>query len=620
MAAPSADSPVFLSYSRRDYYFAESLALHLLKAGVPAWMDVKNLSPGVFWERNLFASLEAANCVVFVASPDSLKSPNCQQERDRAVSLGKRVIVARFRGARLPEELCRCEIVDFRGAFAPALRKLIACIEAEPPKNLVRSPARVLPKAPLSVLAVVFFLLIPTIAYFSRADWSSGASSRFAAFASVAGLLFFALGLGWVICLSFLQRKMGMTRLALSLAIMGGIFAFPVVLYLLRGPAGLASEAPGFAESTVHHWPTVALTAALPLLCLVLIVLFQPYDLLRWTPTGKAWRWYRRRCTSRVFHDDNAREAPQPKQFVLLHDEADTPAAECIRQDLMKVGWIQSASPAGAASVLLLTNRTSTNWLLQEQSQLTPDVLTVVATTICLPVQLEWLWQREWIDLRSWKVAHLHSREELPQVPEAVTVPHFPPPVKFAHHLLCCLGALAFALLRVGDPALFESQGDLPLGQNLIAIAGFAVVAICVEPARRLLRRTITAARFYRWSWIGYFCVLAMAGYAWHVGVMPPVWLRTIPVVAFLLFFPFALLRTRKPLAFWFPLTNAKSQAKSATLTGKRYWRTLGWLFAYLMLWGWISGMMDDGQTAPPKASSGSTYAITGAERSATPR
>jgi hypothetical protein len=620
MAAPSADSQVFVSYSRRDYYFAESLVLHLLKEGVPAWMDVKNLNPGVFWERDLFASLEAANCVIFVASPDSLKSPNCRQERDRAISLGKRIIVARFRGTRLPDELCRCEIVDFRGAFAPALRKLIACIRAEPPGNSSPSPARVLPKAPLPVVAVVFFLLVPTIAYFARVDWSSGTSSPLASFALAFLLLILALGWGWLICFSFLQRKMGMTRLALSLTIMGGIFAFPVVLYLLRGTAGLASEASGFADSTVHHLPTVALTAALPLLCLALIVLLQPYDLLRWTPTGKAWRWYRRRCTSRVFQDDSARQAPEPKQFVLLHDEADTPAAECIRQDLMKVGWTQSASPAGAASVLLLTNRTSTNWLLQEQAQLTPDVLTVVATTICLPAQLEWLWQREWIDLRSWKIARLHSKEGLPQVPEAVTVPHFPAPVKFAHHLLCCLAALAFVLLSVADPSLVQSQGDPTVGQEMVAIAGAVIIGICVQMARKLLRRSVTAVRFYRWSWLGYLCVLVLAIGAWHVGVRPPVWLRTVPVVAFLLFFPFALLRTQKPLAFWFPLTSAKSQAKSATLAGKKYWRTLGWLFAYLMLWGWISGMMDDNQTGPRAASTNPNYAITRADWSATPR
>jgi hypothetical protein len=594
MAAPSDDSPVFLSYSRRDYYFAESLALHLLKEGVPAWMDVKNLNPGVFWERNLFASLEAASCVVFVASPDSMKSPNCRQERDRAISLGKRMIIARFRGAKLADELCQCEVVDFRGAFGPALRDLIVSLQAEPPKNAAPLKARVFPKVPLWVLAVVLFLSVPTVAYFALADWSGGDSSRLTAFAWFAVLLLLAVGISWLLCLSFVQRKMGMTRLALSLAVMGGIFTLPVVHYLLNGPSAFTNSDNAFAQVVVHHCAAVALVAAVPLAGLALIVLLQPYALLRWTPTGKAWRWYRRRCTTRVFSAGSVRDAPEPKQFVLLHDDADAPAAESIRQDLVKVGWTQSANPASAASVLLLTNRTTTNWLLQQQARLTPDVLTVVGTTICLPNQLEWLWQREWVDLRNWKIARLHSKEGLPQVPEAVTVPHFPAPVKFAHHLMCCLAALAFILLVVGDPTLVKSKNDLPLLQQLTGMAGMAVIVLCIEPARRLLRRSITAASFYRWSWIGYSCVLVMAGLAWHQGVKPPAWPRSIPAIVFLLVFPIALLRTRQLLAFWFPAATAKSAAKLTTLAGKKYWRTLGWLSAYMMLWGRLSGMMSD--------------------------
>jgi hypothetical protein len=50
-------APLFISYSRKDYYFAESLAFHLLKRGVPAWLDVKDLSPGGFWERDLQAGM-----------------------------------------------------------------------------------------------------------------------------------------------------------------------------------------------------------------------------------------------------------------------------------------------------------------------------------------------------------------------------------------------------------------------------------------------------------------------------------------------------------------------------------------------------------------------------------
>ena len=99
----------------------ESLALHLLKDGIPAWPHVKDLNPGVFWERDLFAALDKACCVVIIASADSMKSPNVRQEMDRAISQKKRIIIARFRGAKLADELCQCEVVDFRGAFRPAL-------------------------------------------------------------------------------------------------------------------------------------------------------------------------------------------------------------------------------------------------------------------------------------------------------------------------------------------------------------------------------------------------------------------------------------------------------------------------------------------------------------------
>ena len=47
---PAADSgAVFISYSRRDYYFAESLSFHLDAAGVTTWMDTRRLEPGGEW-------------------------------------------------------------------------------------------------------------------------------------------------------------------------------------------------------------------------------------------------------------------------------------------------------------------------------------------------------------------------------------------------------------------------------------------------------------------------------------------------------------------------------------------------------------------------------------------
>ncbi len=589
MSGPSAESPVFISYSRRDYYFAESLALHLLKDGVPAWLDVKDLNPGVFWERDLFGALDRACCVVIIASADSMKSPNVRQEMERAISQKKRIIIARFRGAKLADELCHCEVVDFRGAFRPALRQLMSRLQAEPPKEEARRQQRLLPKLPVWVAATVGFLLVPTLAYFALADFGSSPDSN--ALMRVLGILV-ALVFAWIVSLSFLQRRMGMTRLAVTLLVFTAIFAAPIVRFVRFGAEGLQPESAGFARATMNHLPMIAMIAAVPLIGLAIIALFLPYDLLRWAPTGKAWQWYRHRCAARILAGRNTIPAPQPKPFYLLHDTADVPAADRIRQHLATVGWTPAAAPTGSTSVLLLTNRTTSAWLLQQQPQLTPDVLTLVGTTICLPTQLEWLWKHEWIDLRNWKIQRLHSPEPLPAVPEAVTMPRFPAIVRIANHLLCALGALSFCLAAAGSPTFMQSQSDslaaAPPSETVLILAGFVIAVLCFEIARRLLRRTINERSLYRGAWLGWSGTVLVAAFAGVSGIPAPLVLRMIPVAIFLLLLPFVLLRIRQPLAFWFPATAAPAARKGATLVGKRSWRTFWSAALFVVLWGWI--------------------------------
>jgi len=42
---------VFISYSRKDFYFAESLAFHLDREGIRTWLDPNHLAPGVRRKR-----------------------------------------------------------------------------------------------------------------------------------------------------------------------------------------------------------------------------------------------------------------------------------------------------------------------------------------------------------------------------------------------------------------------------------------------------------------------------------------------------------------------------------------------------------------------------------------
>jgi hypothetical protein len=585
MTKVTADAPVFISYSRKDYYFAESLALHLLKHKIPAWLDVKDLNPGVFWERDLFAALEAAACVVVLASSESMRSPNVRTEMGRAVKQGKRIIVARFRGSTLADELRQCEVVDFRGAFVPALRDLIQRLNNEPSSSASSAGCSMLPwwpRLPLWVVAVVAFLSLPTVAYFVLADWGNGTRSDLLLLPL---LLLMALGLCWLVIVSFLQRRMGMTRLAASLSVLGTVFALPVVQYFRRGNAGLQTEAAGFARATAHHVWAMVLLAAVPFLGFGLILLLRPSDLLRWTPTGKAWTWYRSQCAARVFAAAN-QPAAQPSPFFLLHDAADLPAAKRIRQSLLHAGWQERPEAAGAKTVLLLTNRTVTDWLLQQQARFTEDVMTVVATSICLPAQLDWLWKREWTDLRKWDVERLYRKEPLPLVPEAVTQPQFPASVRFAHHVLCALAALAFSLTSILSDSMSPSTMH-----SLVVIGCFAAIVLSIELPRRLLRRAVGEAVFLRMMWISWIAVLTIAAGLGYLTAASIAWIHTVPVAVFLFAFPIVMLRNRKALAFWFPSPDAALAAKNRSLASGRIWRTAWWLFAYAMLWMELLGM-----------------------------
>ena len=40
---------IFISYSRRQLYFAESVVLHLQRAGPDVWFNLQKLTPGVDW-------------------------------------------------------------------------------------------------------------------------------------------------------------------------------------------------------------------------------------------------------------------------------------------------------------------------------------------------------------------------------------------------------------------------------------------------------------------------------------------------------------------------------------------------------------------------------------------
>jgi len=90
MADPGAEKlKVFISYSRKDSAeFADELVAGLEYGGLAAGED---------WEARLGGLIAQSDTVVFVVSPEAVKSDRCVWEVDRTIELSKRLLPVIFK-------------------------------------------------------------------------------------------------------------------------------------------------------------------------------------------------------------------------------------------------------------------------------------------------------------------------------------------------------------------------------------------------------------------------------------------------------------------------------------------------------------------------------------------
>ena len=119
----------FLSYSRHEYYFAESVTLGLQHRGLSVWFDLQQIEPGVNWKADIEDGLARSQSLTLIASRASLASPYVAQEWQVALDTNKPIYIALFERVRLPRELRRRAIIlDFRADFEQGVDDLAALL------------------------------------------------------------------------------------------------------------------------------------------------------------------------------------------------------------------------------------------------------------------------------------------------------------------------------------------------------------------------------------------------------------------------------------------------------------------------------------------------------------
>jgi hypothetical protein len=118
MAEASAEKlKVFISYSRKDSAeFADELVAGLEYGGFAPFLDRHDISAGEDWEARLGDLIEKSDTVVFVVSPEAVKSERCVWEIDKALARSKRLLPVLYKpvaDADITEQLRKLQFVRF---------------------------------------------------------------------------------------------------------------------------------------------------------------------------------------------------------------------------------------------------------------------------------------------------------------------------------------------------------------------------------------------------------------------------------------------------------------------------------------------------------------------------
>jgi formylglycine-generating enzyme required for sulfatase activity len=116
---PDTKTRVFISYSRKDMEFADRLEAALKARGFQVLIDRAEIYAFEDWWKRIQALIGGADTVVFVVSPDSVKSEVALKEVSFAASLNKRfapIVCRQVEDGAVPEALRRLNFIFFDDA------------------------------------------------------------------------------------------------------------------------------------------------------------------------------------------------------------------------------------------------------------------------------------------------------------------------------------------------------------------------------------------------------------------------------------------------------------------------------------------------------------------------
>lgn len=119
---------IFISYSRRDEYFARCLAADLQESGAGIWIDVDDIPAGAKWSTAIQEGLRTCDVLILIISPDSMESVNVEDEWQYFLDKNKPIIPVYWRDCEPHFQLRRLQYVDFRKEYTDYDQSMLSLI------------------------------------------------------------------------------------------------------------------------------------------------------------------------------------------------------------------------------------------------------------------------------------------------------------------------------------------------------------------------------------------------------------------------------------------------------------------------------------------------------------
>lgn len=132
-----SNGSVFISYSRKDKPFIQKLNAALDDQGVRTWVDWEGIELASDWMETITSAIQSTDALLFVISPDSLKSKVCKDELELSLKLNKKLIPILYREPdskiKMHEKLAATNWVYLRQQdnFDETIPKLIQSINTD---------------------------------------------------------------------------------------------------------------------------------------------------------------------------------------------------------------------------------------------------------------------------------------------------------------------------------------------------------------------------------------------------------------------------------------------------------------------------------------------------------